>query len=627
MVKLSKLIKGQSLVEIIIAIGLAAILLPALVTGLIAARSGKPQQLQRTYAIGLTQETIEAARVVRQAGWPTFAVNGTYHPVRSGSTWALVSGGETINDYTRTLTISDAYRDGSGKLVETSGTMDPSVKKLQIDISWANPAPTTMSTTVYFTRYLDNLTYIQTTEADFLAGTKTGVTVTNTGGGEVTLGAGGFAEWCEPDLTITALDLPKNGVANALTAIEGKAFAGTGENASGVSYASVDIANTHPPQAAVVNTFNGFKTNDIFGDAQYAYLATDTNTKEIEIISLNSPVVESGYFDSSGPTDANAIFVSGAVGYMTAGNTLYTFDLSSKSGSRAQLGSIQLAGTGTEIEVNGGYAFVSINGSPELQIVNVANPASLSVIGQADLPGAGGSDVYINSTATRAYVVTSTSASQKELFIIDVSTKTGNRPVVGSYESNGTSAKGVTVVSGNKAILVGSGGEEYQVIDITNESNPSHCGGLNIDTGVNGVASVIEADGDAYSYIITGDASAEFKIIEGGPGGQYATSGIFESSTFDAGTSTNFNRFDATSTLPNQTAASYQFAVADAVNGNCTGVTFTFVDANSDGSLLLSDDGVGYENPGRCLRYRVNLSTTEPLSSPVFADITINYSP
>ena len=68
-------------------------------------------------------------------------------------------------------------------------------------------------------------------------------------------------------------------------------------------------------------------------------------------------------------------------------------------------------------------------------------------------------------------------------------------------------------------MLVGTKGEEYQLVDIANEATPSRCGGLNIDTGVKGVSSVLEADGDSYSYIITGDSAAELKVIEGGPGG------------------------------------------------------------------------------------------------------------
>ena len=145
--------------------------------------------------------------------------------------------------------------------------------------------------------------------------------------------------------------------------------------------------------------------------------------------------------------------------------------------------------------------------------MDVSNPRSMTVVGQAGLAGGtGATDVFVNSTATRAYVTAG------KLYVVDISTKTGVRPTVGSYNTNGMTPKGVTGVSGNKLVVVGTGAEEYQVVDAAAESSPSRCGGLNMDAGINGMASVLEQDGDAYSYIITRDTGAEFKIIDGGPG-------------------------------------------------------------------------------------------------------------
>ncbi|MCX6793908.1 MAG: hypothetical protein NTY06_02270, partial [Candidatus Gottesmanbacteria bacterium] len=177
---------------------------------------------------------------------------------------------------------------------------------------------------------------------------------TDTWDGEVTLGAGGKGDWCEPNLSIAALDLPKNGVANAVSAIPNQVFAGTGDNASGVSYATVNINESDPPVAAISGTYDGFKTNAIFGEQNYAYLATDNNFKEIEIINLTTnPYSEAGYFDAPSNGDGNSIYVSGNVGYMTSGNIFYTFDLTSRSGSRSKLGSVTMAGTGIKTIVVG----------------------------------------------------------------------------------------------------------------------------------------------------------------------------------------------------------------------------------------------------------------------------------
>jgi len=625
--------KGQSLIELILTIALVSIIFPALLTGFVSTRNNRAVRDQRQLATAYLNEGQEAIRVIRANGWSNLSA-GTYYPIVSASTWFLAEGSELIDgNFTRSIVIEDVNRDGNGNISQ-NGTPDPSTKFITISVSWGSPFPNSVSAKSYLTRH-DSNAHTDTTIADF-SGTVQETTVVATTGtaipndGQIQLSAVGGGEWCLPNLSIASLDLPKNGVANAISAIEGKAFAGTGDNSSGISYASVAISNTHPPIATIAGTFDGFKTNDgIFGDADYAYLATDTNSKEVEIVDLthitNGKYSEAGYFNAPGNGTGNSVFVLDNIGYMTGGNKLYTFDLSSKSGSRPQLGSVTLAGTGAKVYVVGNYAYVAISEETlELQIIQVSNGGrTLSIVGQADVNGHEASDVFVNSTGTRAYLASESSSSQREFFIVDVSTKTGSRPTIGSYEANGMNPKGVTVVPGKKAILVGTNGEEYQVINISNETNPSRCGGLNIDSGVNGISSVLEQDGDTYSYIITGDTEAEFKIIEGP-----ATNGTYTSPVFDAGADVYFNSFAVNHIVPPSTSMQYEVAVAKAVSGSCSSAAFSYAGPYATGSALPSTTGdPSYQNPGRCLKYKVTFSTSDIAQTPILSDITINYSP
>ena len=633
---------GQALVELLVAFAFASVLLPGLITGLVASREGKAQNAQRLEATGLLREGQEALRVIRETSWATVETNGTYHPQESGASWQLISGSETINGYTRQITISDAYRDANGNIVSAGGTPDPSTKKAIITVSWNTPYTSHVTSTIYLTRFLNNTIFTQTTVADFNLGILSDTIVTNTSGGEVTLGAGGSGDWCAPNLSIAAVDLPKNGVANAVHAIEGKAFAGTGDNASGVSYATIFIDNADPPIATVSGIFDGYKTNDgIFGETNYAYLATDNNAKEVVIVDLtqliNGKYQEAGYFNAPGNGNGLSVSVSGSIGFMTdAAGHLYTFDLTSKTGSRPQLGSIALSGIGNRIYVSGNYIYVAETGSTQLEIIEFSNGGrNLLKVAQASVNGLDGRDVFVNTTGTRAYLATSASPTQKEFFIIDITNKTGERPALGSYESNGMNPEGINIVTGNKAILVGIGGEEYQVISITNESSPVRCGGLNVDAGVNGVSSVIEEDGDTFSYIITGDSTTEFKIIEGGPGGEYSTSGTFISSAFDVSLSVAYNRIVPNFIEPSGTNIELQAAAASAVNGSCNNASYYFVgpDGTSNtffatsSAVPLINNSQGYINPERCFKYKAYFSTLDPNASPILTDVTVNYSP
>ena len=628
---------GQSLIELLVVIAVMALILPAITAGFIVSREGRPQQKRRQLATAMVNESHAALKSIREQSWSNFDTNGIYHTVNNGSTWSLAPGSEIIDELTNRIIISDVHRDTNHNIIDSGGYIDPSTKKILISVTWDIPLTTTVESTIYLTRYLDNATYFQSTEAEFLTGTLTGTIVTNTDDGEVALGSGGSSSWCDPSLTIAALDLPKSGVANAVTAIEGVAFAATGDNASGVAFAKINISNDSPPVATIANTFDGYKTNDVFGISGYAFLATDSNSKEIVILNTsNSPINEVGYFDASGSTDGAAIFVLGNVGYMVQGSTFRTFDLSSMNGSRPALGSVSLGDTGRALQVLGSYAYVAVDDdNNQLKIIDISNPGAPQIVGWANLATSGVSDIIVNETGTRAYISGNLSSNNNEVFIIDISTKTGSRTVIGSADTSPMNPRGLTIVPGNRMIVVGTSGEEYQVFNIAKESAPSYCGGIEVDAGIKGISSVLETDGNAYSYIITGDVSEEFKIIEGGPGGSFATSGVYESATFDASYSTAFNRLIPQSTIPSNTDLKYQIAIADPVSGSCAGVNFNFTGPdgtdqsfylNSE-SIFFNDDGQNYENPARCLRYRAYLSSSDSSSTPIFESMMINYSP
>lgn len=563
--------RGQSLVEIIIAMGLSVIILPALLTGLISSREGKAQQAQRTQAVYLLNRTVDAVRSVREKGWANIASLTTgvpYHPEISGQSWSLIAG-EDINLTTglNTKVIMNNVNRGTcpgtdcEKIVTTGGNLDPSTKKVEVTISWSTPYASSIQDTLYLTRYLDNDAFKQTlglrpTPADFDLGTKANTDIVASlplltptpYDAQVQLGVGGGGgDWCKPSLSVTSVDLSRQGVPTSVWAFESgngtgnRVLAGTGQNASGPTFTDTKITGNSPNiTATALGQFNNTKANAVFGNSNYAYLATDNNSQEIIILDLNqfsdpptnSLYKEVGWFDSESPTDANSVAVSGNTGFMTAGNKFYAFNLQTLIGtsSQPQLGStITLDGTGVKIFVVGNYAYVVISGSTtKMQIIDVGNPSNLSdsskkgKITSSQIDSGDGRDVYVNSTGTRAYLATAGSATQKEFFIIDVSNKSNPVPVSGgSYDTNGMDPKGVTVVTGNRAIIVGTGGtKQYQVIDLSTNP-PSACGtngSLAVTGGVYAVSSLLQTDGYAYSYIVTGDTHNELKIILGGAG-------------------------------------------------------------------------------------------------------------
>lgn len=312
--------KGALLVEVLLAMALSSILLPALLTGLFTSSQGKTQQNKRVAAIALMKETEEAVRSVREKGWSNIPAAGTYHPGVSANAWALLSGTESINGYTRSVAISDVYRDSNGVVVQNGGTLDSSTKKAVISITWGFPYASAATSTMYLTRYLQNAASTQTSQSDFTSGTTTNTAVTNTSGGEVTLAPNTKGKWCSPSFSSTTISLPDgppvsvSATASASVTTPNDIFVATSPTSSNVyklAYFNVP-ADIDPPVATLEGTFtmdntkysggtfpngtgldNSFITNQVkyyksTGGNLYALLTTTKSDKEVVAIQVKN---------------------------------------------------------------------------------------------------------------------------------------------------------------------------------------------------------------------------------------------------------------------------------------------------------------------------------------------------
>ncbi len=611
--------KGQIIIELLIAFGLAGILLPALLTGLLATRSGRVAQEQRIIAVGLLREGEEAVRSVRDAGWdritsPAVIMDVPYHWVQGGSEWTLVEGGETVGDFTRSIVISDI------------SPADPSLKIVTIAVSWGDIIPSSTTSVIYLTRWKN---------------------ISLTDSGTVQPQGQGFQDWCHPALALTNIDLDRQGHPTSLRAFEtadsvdgNRVLAGTGANSSGPAFSNIKIMGNEPPAATILGDYNGtpqVKVNGLFGNDHYAFLATDSRGVEILDISA-APYHVIGTFKPAGMKNVNDVYVVGNTGYAVTTDKFYIFGISADRRTATASGSLALAdGAKVVVDPSNLYAHVP-NPDPagELKIIDVhSHPTNLTDadVKNVNIDAGAGRDVFINASATRAYIATALDATKPEFFIINITDPIN--PVVitngGTYDTNGMDPYATTVVTDNRAIIVGYGGNEYQVFSVAGDQVsfcPNHAEGtdlLNIDAGVFAVSSILQKDQYAYSYISTGDAAGELKIIEGGPGGGgNGSNGMFESVTLpipDPGHDVAFNSFKGTV----DPDLSYKISIKQGIGGSCSGITFSDSDFVSfiPGPLPLGTLGAGYINPGQCMRYRVFDAGSITKSFTV----TFNYSP
>lgn len=663
MKKINKLFKGQMLLELLLVIGISAIIFPALLTGFIASREGKPQQKQRMQAVTLLQETQQAAASVKDMGWVLFATFSAVplHPVVYEGKWALLPGSDTINGLTRQLIISDVYRDTNGIIVSSGGTIDPSIKKITSTVSWAKPFGSTLTSVMYLSR-TENTTQSQTTLTDFNAGTKNSVLVNATvpsgipDDGQLQL-ATGRGDWCKPsDYIAKKLTLPKPG--NAIVAFPGSAigfpdsvYAGTGDGSPGASFVNISISDPQPaatPEASIIGTYSSSETtNAVYANNGYAYLATNATTNQVRIIRLSDSTLYRS-IDLGSHDPAEGLYIANNVLYVTSDDRIYIYNVSNLDNIQ-QLPSQRIhanagGATAEQVVVVGTKLYVSVsNSNLGLQVYSINVGGSLNYLASGKINwNAEAKGLAVNSTGNRAYVAFTSTDIPSGFYIVDTS-RNGDNPYIGTaYNANNMAPKGIALATSDIAILVGeNGAEQYQVINNLMNDNPVRCGGMPVTNGANGIATVSQQDSDVYSYVISGESQDQFMIIEGGNGGASTTTGTFDSATIDASYSAAFNRFIANVNKPPNTSIQMQVAVAQAPppGTSCDGATFTFVGPNGSptdyftpvgatvsGQIPFGSFPPSYQNPARCFKYRTILSTLNPNFTPFFYDVIVNHS-
>lgn len=144
---------------------------------------------------------------------------------------------------------------------------------------------------------------------------------------------------------------------------------------------------------------------------------------------------------------------------MISGNALYAFDITSKIGTRNQIGStVTLPAIGTGITIVGDYAYITLDSSStQMVVIDITDINAMTSVAQAEVSGLAGVGVSVSADGHRAYLVTQESPSLNELFILDTTNKNGSLSVIGSQDTNGMSPRGVRVVSAQRVIVAGAG--------------------------------------------------------------------------------------------------------------------------------------------------------------------------
>lgn len=134
-------IKGFTIVEIMVVIAVVIAVFAAVLGFFVFEAKIASRGRMKLTAISLAQEAIEAVRNFRDnttwtsTGIGVLSIGADYHPASASTGWDIVSGEETINEFTRKIIFNKVYRDTNDD-ISSSGDEDPNTRKVTSMVIW-----------------------------------------------------------------------------------------------------------------------------------------------------------------------------------------------------------------------------------------------------------------------------------------------------------------------------------------------------------------------------------------------------------------------------------------------------------------------------------------------------------
>ena len=423
--------RGFSVVEVLLASTIFALLITAVIGAVIYGRVSTATAGNRSRANLIAEEGLEAVRSIRDASYANL-VDGTYGLSQAGNVWSLAGSSDTTGLYTRRITISSA-----------SGTDRKTVKS---DITWQQGGNTgSTSVETLLTNWQSTIRQASWTTPAVAgganaSGSSDGIKVATSGNYAYMVQNSGTNNFVVINVSdpanptvLSKLTLP--GVTTNIAVNGDYAYVTTTSNT-----AELVIINISNPSSPVqVGTYNAAGNADALGVyviGNYAYIsrAANGNSDEVVIIDVSTPILPIRLAGFATNITMNEIYVDSATGVIyvaTSSGTQelikYTPILLGLTYSRTNVNlpgtvaATTISGSGSTIYVGQGTSLYAINGSSntilssltlpdiindislhtsqnyvfvgtdyingELQVVNNSNLSALSIAGSADLPG------------------------------------------------------------------------------------------------------------------------------------------------------------------------------------------------------------------------------------------------
>lgn len=410
--------KGQSVVELLIAMGIFALIVSAInfliIDSYFIHRLGR----EITLADFLAEEGIEAVRSIRDNSWKDLAA-GEYGLAILDNKWVFQGSEEDFSVY---------LNGGKRKIIVTDLDLDR--KKITSQVVWkfTEGRVETLEMITYLTNWL----------------------------------ASSIGDWSNP-LREAGLNISGNNDGLKIQVQENYAY--FIRNDGTPDFIIVDITNSATPIARGTSSLIGVPTN-IAVSGNYVYVSNTNNSQELQVIDISSPDSPSliGTYDAQGSADANGVYVIGTTVYLVRTNStdreFFIIDVSDPA-LPTFISSLDLGATGYEVFAMGNYAYVaSGDNDRELQVINITDPKNPVLATSLNLPG--NIDAITITGFANRIIVGQGSYSR----LIDVTTPT--MPALRTSFDYGGTVNDLSLGNSNNYLFTATSraDREFQVIDI-----------------------------------------------------------------------------------------------------------------------------------------------------------------
>jgi Tfp pilus assembly protein PilV len=413
---------GFSVVEVLLAATVFAMLTTAVIGALVYGRSSTAGSGDRTRANLIADEGIEAVRSIRDANYANLT-DGTYGAVQSGNTWTLSGTNDTSDIFTRSITVAS---NGSNRKTITS------------NVTWTGAQGSgQVSVISELTNWRAALAKLWSAASQY-----GGVDVTGTIAGWKIATSGSYAYMVR-------------------------------KSSTGPNFIVVNISTPTAPTVTGTLTLAGTPTN-IAISGNYAYISNSSTSGELQIVNVATPTVPSlsGTYNASGTAGGGlGVYAVGTTVYLTraanSGTDEFVIVNAATPSSPTRVGGYGLAVAMNEVYVSGTVAYVATGSdTQEVLPINIATPSAPAAGTAINLSGTTDATT-ITGYGTRLFVGQGTSFHS-------ISTSTPLAPTLSGTLALPSTINDLTPDSGHNYIDVGISNTtaEFQVVNVTAPAAP-----------------------------------------------------------------------------------------------------------------------------------------------------------